>query len=421
MKNNKISKIFSSMLVLLTVFSSCKKEVPNIFNMLTDVELTYKSTLDQGEVYVEFVAALPTSGANSTKIMSKIELTEVGSTTPTSTITLTSAQTKSYTSGVLILKAANPQTVAYNIKVIDNTNADITSLVSITYPTGAQVVNNPILITDADTRTVNPGDNVYMDYTLTSQKDMRNVVLESFVGGSQPVRTNIVLLPDANKNNYRGVVRVNTTRNGLNRYRVYATDVLNVFIGDDYKNLFINVSNDHTIITNRFLYAPSLDATNQNPDVTSASFYSIATGETFNYANGSNNSAKIDFGIYILPPVAPSVTPTLNLYTVNTPTNPLAGKYDFTNWTKRTTVFTLGITANAKTLFDNTLTSGLSIQTEALKLSALLNRTSVTNISAGSILYFRTQEGKYGVMYVNGFTRDYLNRWFMNIDVKIQK
>ncbi|MRX46188.1 hypothetical protein [Pedobacter puniceum] len=421
MKNNKALKIFCSMLALLTVLTSCKKEVPNIFNMLTDVELEYKSTLNQGEVYVEFTAALPTSGANSTKNMSKIELTEVGSTTPARTIQLTSAQTKSYNSGVLILTSANPQTVTYNIKVIDDTNADITSLVTITYPSGNQVVNNPILVTEVDTKTVNPGDNVYLDYTLTSKKDMRNVVFETFAGNAQPTRTNIVLLPDANKNNYRGVVRINMTRNGLSRYRIYATDVLNAFIGDDYKNININVSNDHTIITNRFLYAPSLDATNQNPDVTSASFYSITTGETFNYTNGKNNSAKIDFGIYILPPVAPSVVPSLNLYTLNNPTNPMAGKYDFTDWTKRTTVFTPGITANAKTVFDNTLTSGLSIQTEALKLSSALNRTSVTNIAAGSILYFRTQEGKYGVLYVNGFTRDYLNRWFANIDVKIQK
>lgn len=420
MKYNKTSIIFCSILVLISVFTSCKKEVPNIFNMLTDVELEYKSAIGQNEVYVEFTAAVPTSGANASRNMSRIIITEVGGINPVATLQLTTAQTKSYNSGVLIFQTTNPQSVAYDIRVIDNTNTDITSLITLTYPTGKQVENNPILATDANAKTVNVGDNVYLDYTINSQKDMRFIVLETFAGNAAPIRVNIVQLPDENKRAYRGATRINMTRNGSNRYRIYAIDVLNNFIGDDYKSLNINVTNDHNIFTNRFLYAPSLTATAQNPDLTSASFYSIATGETFNYTNGKDNSSKIDFGIYITPAVAPNVGFNLNLYSLNNPTSPVAG-YDFSTWTRRTTVFTPGITANAKVVFDNTLTSGLSIQTEALKLNSLLTRTSVTNIAAGAILYFRTPEGKYGVIYVNGFTLDFQNRLFANIDVKIQK
>lgn len=42
-------------------------------------------------------------------------------------------------------------------------------------------------------------------------------------------------------------------------------------------------------------------------------------------------------------------------------------------------------------------------------------------LGATRMIYFKTPEGKYGVIYVNQATRDQENRHYVSMDIKIQK
>lgn len=418
-----LSKIISSLLIIL-LFASCKKESKNLFNMFDDLKIDYKSTLGSDEVYIEFNLSKPASGAN----MSKVMVTEVGSTAPVYTKAIPYTQRYSYFSGVIILKANNPETVNYKIIVLDDANNDITSQVTITYPTGTLKASNPILVDNSRILNFSAGSTVYLDYTIISEKqDINSVKLESFAKGLATETTNTVatLTNDDDRRYFRGAIRLVLNRDGLTRYRVYAFNNRDEYMGDGYKYINTKVDVGYELSANKYIYGPDSSSTANNPDLKSACFYSILKKRAYNYEDAKTNSADIDFGIYITySPTNPRLY-FLNIYTPNDIGNPVSGVYNFSNWTKRNTKFTGAFTTagalNAASVFNDIMVSGLAIKNQASIYSIVMNRNRVVNIASGSIIYFLTQEGKYGAIYINNFNKDYLKRTFVNFDVKIEK
>jgi len=436
MKRNYIYNLaICSVGTLLTILSSCKKESENIFTMFEGLKVEYKDTAAPDEVYVEFNLSKTATGA----IMSKVILTETGSTTPVYTTSIPFAQRFGYNSGVLVLKAANPQTVSYTITVLDDAGNDISAQVTKTFPAGKLVVVNPKLATDKEDRTFAEGDTVYLDYKIMSANDnIKYVHLYSFTGATEPADETVATLPDdaADKRSYRGAVRVALNRDGGSRFRIYAKNEEDDFIGDGYTHVNTNVDAGFEYTANKYVFAPRFEATAAEPDLESACFYSISKKRTYNYTEAKANSADIDFCIYLTQNTGTNkaiVPYLLNLFSLSAATNPLAGKFDFTDWTKRTTRFTssLALIAQlsgasdkaANVVFFDEMISGKAINTAigAGRYSANLIRSSVTNIQWGNVTFFKTQEGKFGAMYYNMFTKNYEGKWYVNIDVKVAK
>src|SRR5690606_19896219 len=114
-----------------------------------------------------------------------------------------------------------------------------------------------------------------------------------------------------------------------------------------------------------------------------------------------------------------------NLYALTVDEYPVEF-YDVSNWTKRETKFSAPITAsNAYTTFTRTLVSSSRIEEQALNQTINREKTDgveyTQGLAAANMIYFQTPEGKYGAMYVNQATRDQQGRYYVSVDVKIQK
>lgn len=278
--------------------------------------------------------------------------------------------------------------------------------------------DNPLSVVDY--KQVNDGDSVYVDYTVTSAKeDMFSIGIEKLAGASNsaPERSVIPISDDSKRRSYRGVIKLKMARDGKTTYRVYAFNRQNVYIGDGYKKVTIEVNTSYIFKYNRKVYYP--DAEKTRP-----SFYSILRDETFSYSNGKANSADIDFGIWVTLDQAPARLnqPIYNLYSLSNPTNPFPA-YDISDWQKRGTKFS-PILFNQATVFNYTLVSATSIVTEAKKQNinqtSLVGTTSLNGLVASSMVYFLTPEGKYGCIFVNASTSDYDGKSYLSISVKMQ-
>lgn len=277
---------------------------------------------------------------------------------------------------------------------------------------------NPLSVVDY--KQVNDGDSVYVDYTITSAKeDMYFIGVEKLAGASNssPERSITPLTDDTKRRSYRGVLKLKMARDGKTTYRVYAFDRKNVYIGDGYKKVTIDVNTSYIFKHNRKIYYPDVEKTR-------ASFYSILRDETFSYTNGKANSADIDFGIWVAldQNAARLNQPIYNLYSLSHPTNPFPS-YDISDWQKRATKFSAVLFSQA-TVFNYTLVSTSALVTEAKKVNinqtSLVGTTSLNGLVANSMVYFLTPEGKYGCVFVNASTSDYEGKPYLSISVKMQ-
>ena len=415
-------KIFlAGIAVLSIILSSCKKESENLFTIFKGLKIDFTKALASDEVYLEFNLNKPSSGA----IMAKVNVTETGSTTIVYSRDISFTDRFSYSSGVIILKSNNPSAVSYKITVLDDLGNDISSNVNISYPAGRQVVSEPLLISDKENATFDAGTTVYIDYNITSEDaNIKTIWLESYATGSpEPSRVTIATLPNNIIENriYRGAVRVNLNRDGGSKYRIYVTNDANDYIGDGYTAINTTVRTSYELAANKFIYAPDFDATVANPDINATSFYSISKKKSYSYTEASQNSADIDFGIY-LSRISTSNSFFLNFYSPLDTTNPVSQIYNVSNWTtKRGTRYSSALPSDAATIFNSIMVSGPAIRTQASIYSILTTRNRVTNVRVGSIIYFRTPENKSGAIFINGFGRDYLGKYYVNIDVKIEK
>lgn len=278
---------------------------------------------------------------------------------------------------------------------------------------------NPLSVVDY--KQVNDGDSVYVDYTVTSAKeDMSAIGIEKLAGASnsQPERSVVTILDDSKRRSYSGVIKLKMARDGKTTYRIYAFNKKNVYIGDGYKKVTIEVNTSYIFKNNRRIYWPDAEKTR-------ASFYSILRDETFSYSNGKANSADIDFGIWVVPDQNASRLnqPIYNLYSLSHNPNPFPA-YDISDWQKRGTKFST-IRFNQATIFNYTLVSSSAIASNAIAATpnqtSLVGTQSTNGLVAGSLVYFLTPEGKYGCIYVNASSTDYDGKPFLSISVKMQK
>lgn len=270
--------------------------------------------------------------------------------------------------------------------------------------------DDPLSVTDY--KEVTEGEEVVIDYTINSaNKDMHAIAILK-AGDNRPILTTVI--PDGeNKRSYSGVYKFKAEKAGKVTYRVYALNNRAVYMGDGYKSVTVDVKPNFTYVANRRVYLPDT-TTRVNP-----SFYSINKGEVYSYTNGKVNSANIDFGVYrTMATVNGNTVYTYNMYSLSVPQSPLT-VYNISDWEKRGTKFSAPQSGKTS-LFNNTLVSGLALETEAKKVSINLLATT-TGLALGRVVFFLTPEGKYGAIHINQITEDIEGKPFISISVKVQK
>lgn len=270
-----------------------------------------------------------------------------------------------------------------------------------------------------DYKTVNDKDEVWIDYTINStNEEMYSVVVERTTGTGFDRQT---FRPAATeRKSYSNIFKYVFQRDGQTSFRVYALNQKGVYIGDGYKKVVVDVNPSYKIFTNRVVYLPDTTAK------TLTSFFSLNNATAYNYTDGQTNADKIDFGIFRRAYFDANTNQTLyaiNLYSPGTPVNPFP-IYDINSWTpKRTTKFSAPIASQA-TAFLTSAVSGSTIEALAkartINLNATVGTTAATGLVQGSAVFFLTQEGKYGMIYINAITSDYEKRPYINISVKMQ-
>ena len=267
---------------------------------------------------------------------------------------------------------------------------------------------------------VNDGDSVHIYFTITSAKeDMMSVVVDSTNGrGTWSQRT--IPIADSDRRSYSGVVKFKMQRDGKMTFRFYAMNEKNVYIGDGYTSITVDARPSYNLFADRRLYAPV-----EGED--DPSFLSLSTGKTYSYSEAAAVSDQIDFGIDTINYSLNEYSTYLvyNLYALTVDEYPVP-YYDVSSWTKRETKFSTPVSSSStRQIFTQTLVSSSRIEEEAIKQTIDKEQTSGVDDSGGmiatQIIYFQTPEGKYGAIYVNQATRDQQNRYYISIDVKIQK
>lgn len=288
--------------------------------------------------------------------------------------------------------------------------------------------NSPYSLTE--NQTLNEGDSIYFDFTITSpNSDMYQVAL--FQLGSSLPNFRITLDP-SNYRSYTGVIKgivgangaITTTvipgsnggsignlKDGANTFRIWAYDKQGIYMGDGYKTITINVNNKITHIVNRKVYFPDIDSATGSANA----YLSLATGETFNYQTGAANSDKIDLGIYRVGGTGSSNS-ALRFYSLSASPLPFT-PFDLSSWTKRTTKF-----ANPQTGQNSNF---LRTYYTAAALNAYVkgrnpNLTATTsNAAVNSVIPFLTPEGKYGLILINQISPGGENP-FIDVSIKYE-
>lgn len=268
---------------------------------------------------------------------------------------------------------------------------------------------------------VNDGDSVHIYFTITSAKeDMMSVVVDS-TNGTGTWSQRAIPISEGDRRSYSGVVKFKMQRDGKMTFRFYAMNEKNVYIGDGYTSITVDARPSYNLFADRRLYAPV-----EGKD--DPSFLSLLTGKTYNYSEAAAVSDQIDFGIDTIFDSRPGNTSFLvyNLYALTVDEYPVP-YYDVSGWSKRATKFSNPVSSsNSRQIFTQTLVSSSRIETEALKQTIDKEQTNGVEYNSGGmvatqIIYFQTPEGKYGAMYVNQATRDQQNRYYVSVDIKIQK
>lgn len=273
---------------------------------------------------------------------------------------------------------------------------------------------------------LNDGDSVHIHFTITSaNEDMYNVAIDSTQGTGAIGRRDIQL-SENERRSYSGVIKHKMTRDGKTTFRVYALNRLNEYMGDGYTSITVDGRPSYTHLPNRRVYASRIrmiDGDETNDETDRRSFFSLMRAEAFDYQNGRANAGDIDFGIYVLldTRAAHLNRASFNLYSINTPTNPMPD-YDISDWEKRNTLFSAPI-RGANSIFNQQLSSSSAIQTRAEAVNIDLLQTNITAwdsaLAPGNLVYFLTPEGKYGAMLVNQMTSDNEGP-YISVSVKYQ-
>lgn len=267
---------------------------------------------------------------------------------------------------------------------------------------------------------VNDGDSVHIYFTITSANaDMYSVVVDS-TNGTGSWSTVTIPTSENERRSFSGVRKFKMQRDGKTTFRFYARDFKEGYLGDGYTSITVSSNPSYHHFVDRRLYAPR----EKDPDL--PSFLSLTTGRTYGYNEGSAASAQIDFGIDTVF-TADENNPTelvYNLYSTSVDEYPVPF-YDLSGWTKREMLFSEPIYNYTNTNYTRVLVSASKIEEEAKKVAIDRKQTDAIyhwqGLAAGTLLYFRTPEGKYGTLYITQSTHDTESRPYINVHIKIQK
>jgi len=255
------------------------------------------------------------------------------------------------------------------------------------------------------------GDSIFVDFTISSAaKDMHQVWVFYNGAGTAVLK---IPLADGERRSFRYLYKIKADKVGLTTFRIMAVDSEGVYMGDGHTSITYNVQSDYVHLNNRVLYMP--DSVAQS----SACFIDLMEGKTYTYAEAKAHPEKIDLGMYRTYKVEPNggITYLYNIYSLQA--NPIPFKaFDFTDLAGkgRATYFS-GIQNNQATAFLNTLTSGSTIQSNAI--SRKTTNLSLNDLKVGSMFYFKTPDEKYGVVIVNALS-GFDNNRYLNISIKRQ-
>lgn len=257
-------------------------------------------------------------------------------------------------------------------------------------------------------------DSVLIDYTIESPDADMYVICLYKNGGNAPVQK-INITDEGKRRVYSGTFKflASDLGAGLTTFRIWPLDKIGVYLGDGYKKVTINVLSDLKYVSNRKVFLPD------TVGGTNPCYLSIKDGESYSYSTGASNSANIDFGFYSkVVQVNPTTTRT-DHYMYSLSANPLPfTPYDISSWTKRGTLFSAPVTSNATAASWKTrFSTGPKIEAEAKLVN--INLTSSPVINANNFVFFKTPEGKYGVMFIQSLSQDYLLRRYIWLSYKM--
>lgn len=273
----------------------------------------------------------------------------------------------------------------------------------------------------SDYKLVEDGDSVYIDYTITSKAGEIFSVVQERVGvgnGNAPERFE-TFVDEEYRSSYSSTIKYKMQRDGKTSYRIYARNRLGHYIGDGYKKVTVEVAPSFMVFGTRRVFSPD-SVTREQP-----SFFSLTTGEAFNFNDGQVNAGKIDFGIWrkVTTSTQGVEQVAYNYYSTAVEPNPFP-IYDISSWEKRSTKFSAPVKSGTN-IFLNDITSASVIEQFAISRALDVEATDYTvpadGLAPGNIVYFLTPEGRYGVFHVNQVTQDLDMNPFISITVKVQK
>jgi hypothetical protein len=254
--------------------------------------------------------------------------------------------------------------------------------------------------------TANPKDSIYLDFTITSPRDMAYVEIQRNGTRIDTFR----LSTDKRSFSLRKGYQVDSSA-GDYTYRVLARDQRAIFMGDGGKEFTVTVLPDFDFWSYRILAVPDTTAK------TNKCYYSTKDGKTYSYTEGSAVSGSIDFGYYY-----DTTTANKHTFYALSAAQPQLNFYDISSWTKNATIFRkmptsvnfvtgLRSAGAINTLIKNNMTSGTGSKVTTLSTSA-----------GSNVIGFRTVTGKYGAILVRFVNRDSpANGTTIEVDVKVQK
>lgn len=257
-------------------------------------------------------------------------------------------------------------------------------------------------------------DSVTIDYTLESP-DADMYMVNLYKNGGNAVVQKIPITDDGKRRVYSGSFKflAKDLGAGQTTYRIWPIDRNGVYLGDGYKKITINVLSDLKYYSNIKVFMP--DTTGK----VDPCYLSLTDGpSTYSYTTGAANSAKIDFGFYCKVVISGgNVVWTPYMYSPSA--NPLPfTPYDISTWTKRGTLFSAPVTSNATTATWKTrFNTGPKIEAEAKAVN--INLTSSPALAANNFVFFKTPEGKYGVIFIVNKYEDSQKRRYVWLSYKM--
>jgi len=298
----------------------------------------------------------------------------------------------------------------------------------------AVTFNAPTAIFLTADRTVNPKDSIAFSYSVSSPTPMANVYL--YKNGT-PVYSDSV--KTSGQLTFSGIRKfVADSAAGQYQFQVVAKDAQGIYLGSS-NSIIVTVTSDFYNYVGRRLYVPDT-TTKTNP-----CFINLATGTTYSYndvVNG-NNSAQVDLGLFFntdtvntsSSTTSPVKTPVgISFYapgTANTVSPNQRKFYDFSTWTtKNATLINIATTPTYASLLSGGGLKSAGVTNLKTNYGNVPNYTALTPtsqtsfkaIAAGSLIFFKTVAGKYGVININYVNQTNATRGtYVNFDYKIQK